>query len=94
MVKNMKGGAVIIDMAAIMGGNCELTKVDEIVKKDGVKIIGYSNIASRVAQDASRLFSKNLYNLNIWKRKYEFTSIFEELLLSFDNMVFKMPGQD
>ncbi len=62
MVKNMKEGSVIIDMAALMGGNCELTKKDEIVQKDGVKIIGYSNIPSRVAQDASKLYSKNLYN--------------------------------
>lgn len=62
MVENMKEGAVIIDMAAVMGGNCELTKKDEIVVKNGVKIIGHSNIPSRIAKDASKLYAKNLYN--------------------------------
>jgi NAD(P) transhydrogenase subunit alpha len=62
MVKNMKEGSIIIDMAASMGGNCEVTKKDEIVKKDGVRVVGYTNIASRVPGDASKLYSKNLYN--------------------------------
>jgi NAD(P) transhydrogenase subunit alpha len=62
MVENMKGGSVIVDMAAAMGGNCELTKKDEIVYFNDIKIIGYGNIASRVAINSSRLFAKNLYN--------------------------------
>jgi len=62
MVEGMKEGAVIIDMAAVAGGNCELTKKDEIVVKNGVKIIGHSNIPSRIAKDASKLYAKNLYN--------------------------------
>jgi H+-translocating NAD(P) transhydrogenase subunit alpha len=62
MVKSMKAGAVIIDMAAIMGGNCSETKLDKVTVKNGVKIIGYGNIPSRVARDASKLYSKNLYN--------------------------------
>ncbi len=62
MVESMKAGSVIIDMAAIMGGNCEDTKLDEIVIKNGVKIVGYGNIPSRVAQDASKLYAKNLFN--------------------------------
>lgn len=62
MVEKMKSGSVIIDMAAAMGGNCDLTKQDEIVIANGVKIVGYSNIPSRVALDSSRLYAKNLYN--------------------------------
>jgi NAD(P) transhydrogenase subunit alpha len=62
MIQEMKGGSVVVDMAASMGGNCELTKKDAVVEEYGVKIIGYSNIPSRVAKDASKLYSKNLYN--------------------------------
>ena len=59
----MKPGSVIIDLAAPMGGNCELTKADEIVDHGGVKIAGYSNLPGRLAADASALYAKNLLNL-------------------------------
>ena len=62
MVEKMVDGAVIVDLAAVNGGNCELTKKDEIVKIGGVTILGYSNFPSRVAKDASKLYAKNLYN--------------------------------
>ena len=62
MVKAMKNGAVIVDIAAINGGNCVLTKSGKMVEKFGVKIIGYDNFASRIARDASKLYAKNLYN--------------------------------
>tara|TARA_R110002072_G_scaffold19558_5_gene72502 strand:+ start:1289 stop:2410 length:1122 start_codon:yes stop_codon:yes gene_type:complete len=63
MVEAMKPGSVIIDLAAPMGGNCELTKADEIVDHGGVKIAGYSNLPGRLAADASALYAKNLLNL-------------------------------
>lgn len=63
MVKSMKPGSVIVDLAAPAGGNCELTKVDEIVEKYGVKIVGHSNTASRLSAAASALYAKNLLNL-------------------------------
>ena len=63
MIKDMKQGAVIVDMAVESGGNAELSKVNEIVEHEGVKILGHPNMASRVAEDASRLFAKNLLNL-------------------------------
>ena len=63
MVKSMKPGSVIIDLAAPAGGNCELTSADKIVKKHGVTIIGHSNTASRLATSASALYAKNLLNL-------------------------------
>lgn len=62
MVKNMKQGAVIVDLAAANGGNCPLTETDKVVVKHDVIIIGYSNMPSRVAVDASQLYSRNLYN--------------------------------
>ena len=62
MVKDMKEGAVIIDLAVNSGGNCPLSKPDETVISNGVKIIGYSNMPSRIAVDASNLYARNLYN--------------------------------
>jgi NAD(P) transhydrogenase subunit alpha len=62
MVKNMKVGAIIVDMAAIAGGNCVLTEPGNVVIKNDVKIIGHNNIPSRISKDASKLYSKNLYN--------------------------------
>lgn len=63
MVKAMKPGSVILDMATAQGGNCEMSKKDDIVEVNGVKIIGYSNLPSRIASDASRLYAKNIQHL-------------------------------
>lgn len=63
MVQSMKPGSVIVDLAAEQGGNCELTKPGEVVTVHGVHIIGYTNLAGLVAQDASKLFAKNVYHL-------------------------------
>ena len=49
MVESMKDGSVIVDLAAEQGGNCELTVADEVVKKHGVSLIGYTDLASRLA---------------------------------------------
>ena len=62
MVKSMKPGAVIVDLAAASGGNCPLTELDKVVVKHAVTLVGYSNIPSRVAADASQLYARNLYN--------------------------------
>jgi NAD(P) transhydrogenase subunit alpha len=63
-VANMKSGSIVIDLAAGRGdngsGNCPLTEADKIIEKNGVKIIGYTNLASMVAADASALYSRNL----------------------------------
>ena len=64
MVKGMKRGSVIIDMAVEAGGNCPLSKPDELVITDnGVKIMGFTNLAGRLAADSSALYAKNLLNL-------------------------------
>jgi NAD/NADP transhydrogenase alpha subunit len=62
MVKSMKPGSVLIDLAIERGGNVEGARPDEIVEIDGVKIVGYTNVAGRVAQSASSLYARNLFN--------------------------------
>jgi NAD(P) transhydrogenase subunit alpha len=64
MVATMKPGSVIVDMAAANGGNCELSRPDELVVSDnGVKIIGYTDLPGRLPTQSSQLFSTNLVNL-------------------------------
>ena len=62
MVEGMRGGSVIVDIAAEDGGNCELTKADETVLHQGVKIYGPVNVPSMVGNHASEMYSKNLLN--------------------------------
>jgi NAD(P) transhydrogenase subunit alpha len=59
----MKPGSVIIDLAAEQGGNCELTRAGEIVVHNGVKVVGFTDYASRLATTASNLYSTNLVHL-------------------------------
>lgn len=64
MVAAMKPGSVIVDLAAQTGGNCALTRADEIVVTDnGVKIIGYTDLPSRLPTQSSQLYGTNLVNL-------------------------------
>ena len=55
-------GSVVIDLAVEAGGNCPLSKINEIITHNGVKIVGYGNVPGRVAKDASALYSKNIFN--------------------------------
>ena len=63
MVQSMKPGSVIVDMAAEQGGNCELTVPNEAVVRHGVTIIGYTDLASRLAKQSSTLYATNLLRL-------------------------------
>lgn len=63
MVESMKPGSVIVDLAAEQGGNCELTEKDQVVEKDNVTIIGYTNLPSRLANQSSQLYATNLRHL-------------------------------
>ena len=63
MVRTMKPGSVIVDMAAEQGGNCELTVPGEAVVRHGVTIVGYTDLASRLARQSSTLYSTNLLRL-------------------------------
>ena len=62
MVASMPDGAVIVDLAVEAGGNCPLSEMGKTVKSGGVSIIGHANVPSRIAEDASQLFAKNLLN--------------------------------
>ena len=64
MVKSMKPGSVIVDMASEQGGNCELTEPGKVVTKHGVIIIGYTDLPSRLATQASTLYATNLFRLS------------------------------
>jgi NAD(P) transhydrogenase subunit alpha len=63
MVRSMKAGSVIVDMAAEQGGNCELTEPGKAVVKHGVTIVGYTDLASRMARQSSTLYGTNLFRL-------------------------------
>jgi NAD(P) transhydrogenase subunit alpha len=63
MVESMKPGSIIVDLAAEQGGNCELTEPGSVVAKYGVTIIGYTDLPSRLAKQASNLYSNNLLRL-------------------------------
>jgi len=62
MVKSMKPGSIIVDLAVEQGGNCPLSKAGEIVEVYGVKILGHRNVAGRLSVDASALYARNLLN--------------------------------
>ena len=62
MIKNLQSGSVIYDLAAIQGGNTAFTEVDKIVEKDGIKIMGESNILNKLPVSASSLYAKNMFN--------------------------------
>ncbi len=83
MVRKMKPGSVVVDLAAIAGGNCELTQKDKIIQENGVIIIGISELSSTVPMHASQMYSKNILNyLKTFIQK-------GELILDFENEIIK-----
>jgi H+-translocating NAD(P) transhydrogenase subunit alpha len=62
MVKSMKPGSVIVDLAVEQGGNCPLSELGKVVEKHGVTLVGHANVPSRLAADATSLYAKNLLN--------------------------------
>ena len=62
MIDVMQSGSVIYDLAASQGGNSELTKVNEVIDSNGVKILGEENILNKLPVSASNLYSKNVFN--------------------------------
>ena len=81
MVLSMKPGSVICDLAAAQGGNSAFSEPDKVVDKNGIKIIGYTNIASRISETASNLLAKNIYN-------------FIDLIYDKENKTIKIDKQD
>ncbi len=62
MVREMKPGSVIVDLAVSAGGNCPLSEYENVVVRHGIILIGYSNLPSHVAADASALYARNVFN--------------------------------
>lgn len=62
MVKTMKAGSVIVDMAVAQGGNCPLSQMDKVIQCHDVTLVGHSNLPARIAADASALYAKNIQN--------------------------------
>jgi len=63
MIMAMNNGSIVVDMATSSGGNVALSEKDKLIVHNGVTIIGYSNLATHIPYDSSRLYAKNLYNL-------------------------------
>lgn len=63
MLSNMQIGSVIVDMATETGGNVEGSVMDKVISRDGIRMVGWSNMAAKISHDASKLYAKNLYNL-------------------------------
>ena len=85
MVSNMLPGSVIYDLAAVQGGNTAFTEADKIVEKNGVKIMGESNILNRLPVSASNLYAKNMFNFikNLYdKEKKEININLEDEIIS------------
>ena len=62
MIAGMQSGSIIYDLAAIQGGNTSLTEVDQIIEKNGVKIMGERNILNKLPSTASNLYARNVFN--------------------------------
>ena len=62
MIEVMPRGSIVYDLAALQGGNTEMTKVDQVVESNGVSIMGETNILNKLPVSASNLYAKNLYN--------------------------------
>ena len=79
MVEGMKPGAVIVDLAAETGGNCELTRAGETVMHGSVRVVGPVNLPSRIAEHASEMYSRNLLNfIAPWFEGEEFHIDFDD----------------
>ncbi|MBK1732036.1 Re/Si-specific NAD(P)(+) transhydrogenase subunit alpha [Thiococcus pfennigii] len=63
VVERLRAGSVIVDLAAVNGGNCPLTEPDQVVERHGVILVGHTNLPSRVPSDASAFYARNLFNL-------------------------------
>ncbi len=71
MIGNMQPGSVIYDLAAVQGGNTAFTEVDKVIEKNGVKIMGETNILNKLPVSASNLYAKNMFNFvdNLFDKK-------------------------
>lgn len=91
MLELMKPGSVIVDMATSTGGNVEDSVMDKVISKNGIKIVGWSNLAAKIASDSSKLYAKNLYNFITYAvkdNKIDFKDeLVEEMLIGIDGQI-------
>lgn len=91
MIATMKPGSVIVDMATSTGGNVHESVPDKVISKRGVKIIGWSNMAAKIASDSSKLYAKNIYNFidyAVKDNKFDFNDeLVEEMLVAIDGNI-------
>ena len=73
MFENFKKGSIIYDLAAVQGGNTVFTEVNKIVDRNGIKILGESNILNKLPISASNLYAKNVFNFisNLYDKENE-----------------------
>ncbi|TWT79049.1 NAD(P) transhydrogenase subunit alpha [Planctomycetes bacterium CA13] len=83
MVESMRRGSIVVDLAAEQGGNCECTVADQVTMHAGVHIVGFSDLASRLAHTSSQLYGTNLYHL------LEEMGGAENLHIDMDNVVIR-----
>ena len=85
MAQSMKAGSVIVDLAAEQGGNVELTRPGEAIEIGGVTILGFNNVAGRLAGDASSLLARNIFNFisAFWDKERS------EFVVDWDDEIFK-----
>lgn len=89
-VKTMKAGSVIVDLASSSGGNCALSKDNEVVREHGVTIIGNSNLAADISEQASVLYSKNIQNyMKLFLTKEGFDFDFNDVIILQSCIVYK-----
>tara|TARA_Y100001958_G_scaffold117287_1_gene84280 strand:- start:182 stop:796 length:615 start_codon:yes stop_codon:yes gene_type:complete len=71
MIEKMQPGSIIYDLAAVQGGNTSFTEVDKVINKNGVKIMGETNILNKLPSSASNLYAKNLFNfvMNLFNKE-------------------------
>lgn len=90
MIKAMSPGAVIVDMAAVAGGNCELTQPGRMIDYEGIKIDGPLNLPSMVARDASNMYAKNILNfLSLMIKDKHLTIDWEDTILAQSILTFE-----
>ena len=91
MISKMKAGSVVVDIAASSGGNVEDSIADKVISKKGVKIIGWTNMSSKIANDSSKLYAKNLYNFvnyAVKEDKFDFKDdLVEEVLIAAEGRI-------
>ncbi len=82
MIQNMQAGSIIYDLAAIQGGNTAYSKVDQIIEKNGVRIMGEKNILNKLPTSASNLYAKNVFNfvINLYDKENQKLNLEDEIV--------------